>query len=199
MTDLITLENIMARKLDEYRFAHTKSVKEECARLAQIFSLSDVDTTELLQAALLHDCTKPSKFVDQLTLAQMMGITLSDDDIQSPAILHSITGAQMARLQYGASDVVVNAIACHTTGKENMNLIEKLLFLADYIEPTRTFDDCVRVRHYFYEECARLSLEQRLNSTLLLAFDLTIDQLISEKHPIHPQTVKSRNFLLKKT
>ena len=77
--------------------------------------------------------------------------------------------------------------------------MEKLLFLADYIEPTRTFDDCIRVRKYFYEECASLPLMERLNSTLLLAFDLTIAQLLDEKRPIHPQTVKSRNFLLKKS
>ena len=94
---------------------------------------------------------------------------------------------------------VANAIACHTTGKENMSLMEKLLFLADYIEPTRTFDDCIRVRKHFYEECANLPPMERLDSTLLLAFDLTIAQLLDEKRPIHPQTVKSRNFLLKKS
>lgn len=199
MIDLVTLEHIMSQKLDDYRFAHTQSVKEECERLAKIFSLSSADTDELLQAALLHDCTKPFKFAEQLMLAQMLRIELSDDDMQSPAILHSITGAQTAKVQYGVSDSVANAIACHTTGKEDMTLIEKLLFLADYIEPTRTFDDCVRVRQYFYEECAHLTIMERLDATLLMAFDLTIEQLISEKHPIHPQTVKSRNFLLKKT
>lgn len=199
MIDLIALEKQIAEKLDEYRLVHTLSVKEECLRLAAIFSLNEVDTSLLVQAALLHDCTKPLPFVEQLTLARMMGISPTEDDMQSPAVLHSITGAEMAKTQYGASPAVVNAIACHTTGKEDMTLIDKLLFLADYIEPTRIFDDCVQVRQYFYEECVDLPLMERLNSTLLLAFDLTVEQLVAEKRTIHPQTIKSRNFLLKKT
>lgn len=78
-----------------------------------------------------------------------------------------------------------------------MTLLDKLLFLADYIEPTRKFEDCIRVRRYFYEEAIDLPLDKRLDSTLLLAFDLTIEGLIQENRPIHPQTIKSRNFLLK--
>ena len=71
------------------------------------------------------------------------------------------------------------------------------IYLADYIEPTRTFEDCIRVRKYFYEEALDLPLEKRLNTTLLLAFDLTVSGLLEEGRPIHPQTIKSRNFLLK--
>lgn len=198
MIDLLELEKQIAEQLDEYRLAHTLSVKNECHNLAELFSLSQEDTFVLLQAALLHDCTKPLKFIDQLKLADEMGITLSDDDKCSPAVLHSITGAKVAKVRFNAPDMVVSAIACHTTGKEDMSIIDKLLFLADYIEPTRTFDDCIRVRRHFYEECARLPLLERLDSTLLLAFDLTIVQLLDENRPIHPQTVKSRNFLLKK-
>lgn len=199
MIDLVLLEKQIAEQLDEYRMAHTLSVKDECKRLADLFSLSHEDSALLLQAALLHDCTKPLRYNEQLLLADEMGIVLTDDDRSSPAILHSITGAKVAKVRFKASDKVVNAIACHTTGKEDMSVPDKLLFLADYIEPTRTFDDCIRVRKHFYEECASLPLMERLDSTLLLAFDLTIVQLLDENRPIHPQTVKSRNFLLKKS
>ncbi|MBQ7828562.1 MAG: hypothetical protein IJ386_09905, partial [Clostridia bacterium] len=113
------------------------------------------------------------------------------------ATLHAITCAAMARVDFDAPVAVTAAIACHTTGKENMTLLDKLLFLADYIEPTRKFEDCIRVRRYFYEDTVDQPLEKRLNATLLLAFDLTISGLIEEGRPIHPQTIKSRNFLLK--
>lgn len=197
MNDLIQVEARVAERLDEYRMAHTRSVKEECLRLAKLFALSQQDTALLAEAALLHDSTKALQIAEQATLAQILGIELTRDDLDSPATLHAITGAAMARVDFNAPHAVTAAIACHTTGKEDMTLIDKLLFLADYIEPTRTFEDCIRVRKYFYEEALDLPLEKRLNTTLLLAFDLTVSGLLEEGRPIHPQTIKSRNFLLK--
>ncbi|MBQ8382120.1 MAG: bis(5'-nucleosyl)-tetraphosphatase (symmetrical) YqeK [Clostridia bacterium] len=197
MINLTETEARVAQRLDEYRMAHTRSVKDECMRLAALFSLSEKDTNLLAAAALLHDSTKALQIAEQATLAQIFGIELTRDDLDSPATLHAITGAAMARVDFDAPVAVTAAIACHTTGKENMTLLDKLLFLADYIEPTRKFEDCIRVRRYFYEDTVDQPLEKRLNATLLLAFDLTISGLIEEGRPIHPQTIKSRNFLLK--
>ena len=199
MLDLNLVEKQMSEILDEYRLAHTLSVKDECLRLAALFQLNQDDTETLAMAALLHDCTKPHKKSAQLDLAARLGIELTSDDTDNPSVLHSITGAVVAKLQYGASEIVSNAIACHTTGKENMTIIDKLLFLADYIEPLRTFEDCIQVRRYFYEDSIHLPLVERLDSTLLLAFDLTISQLLADHYSIHPLTIKSRNFLLKKS
>jgi nicotinate-nucleotide adenylyltransferase len=199
MIDLIEIEQSVSGILDDYRMAHTRSVKGECLRLAELFGMSEEDTNLLAMAALLHDCTKPLDPTGHRVYAQLLGVNLSEDDLSSPAVLHSITGAAIAEKHFDAPPAVVSAIACHTTGKEDMTLIEKLLFLADYIEPTRKFDDCLQVRRYFYEDSAYLSLPDRLDTTLILAFDLTISQLLSEHRPIHPTTVKSRNFLLKKS
>ena len=197
MNDLYLLEQQMENRLDSYRMAHTRSVRDECLRLAALFGLSARDTALLAEAALLHDSTKALQIAEQATMAQILGIELTRDDLDSPATLHAITGAAMARVDFEAPVAVTAAIACHTTGKENMTLLDKLLFLADYIEPTRKFEDCVQVRRYFYEVASDLPLEKRLDATLLLAFDLTIKGLIEEGRPIHPQTIKSRNFLLK--
>lgn len=197
MINLTETETRVAERLDDYRMAHTRSVRDECLRFAKLFNLSETDTHLLAAAALLHDSTKALQIAEQATLAQILGIELTEDDLDSPATLHAITGAAMARVDFDAPVAVTAAIACHTTGKENMTLLDKLLFLADYIEPTRKFEDCIRVRRYFYEESLDLPLEKRLDQTLLLAFDLTIAGLLSEKRAIHPQTIKSRNFLLK--
>lgn len=97
-----------------------------------------------------------------------------------------------------ASDEVCRAIRYHTTGRENMTLVEKLLYLADYIEESRTFDDCIKVRGFFYNEIKKqVKPESALNSAIILSFDLTIENLISEKMPIHPDTVAARNYLIK--
>lgn len=196
MTDLKALENALGTRMDAYRLSHTIAVKEECLRLATLFDLSDNARNSIAAAALLHDCTKGLKYSEQLSLAKQLGITLSADDLASPKVLHSITGAAVAKTEFGASHEIAAMIACHTTGKEDMTLSEKLLYLADYIEPTRTFDDCIRLRKFFYES-KESDLLSHLNRTLLLSFDLTIQNLLAEHSHIHIQTIKSRNFLLK--
>lgn len=194
--ELIALENTLTSRMDPYRFAHTLAVKEECAVLAKLFQLSEQDTADLLVAALLHDCTKGLKPAGQIELANRLGLQLSDDDLASPKVLHSITGAAVALNEFGVSNQIAQMIACHTTGKEDMTLSEKLLYLADYIEPTRTFPDCVKLRRFFYEERTG-ELNEHLNRTLVLSFDLTLRNLLDEGGHIHIETVKSRNFLMK--
>lgn len=196
MNKIESLRAAMRERQDDYRFAHTCAVAEEAMNLAKLFELSEAETENLHIAALLHDCTKGLSYPEQVALADKMGAMLSDDDLASPKVLHAITGAAVAKAEFGTSNEVAAMIACHTTGKENMTLPEKLLYLADYIEPTRTFDDCVKLRAYFYDRNEK-SLTQHLNDTLILSFDDTLKLLIEEKSHIHTQTIKSRNFLLK--
>lgn len=185
----------MHSRHDDYRYAHTSAVAEEALRLAALFELSETDTEALHIAALLHDCTKGLSYSQQIALADKLGVSLSADDLASPKVLHSITGAAVAKHEFAVSDEIAAMIACHTTGKENMTLPEKLLYLADYIEPTRTFEDCITLRNYFYDKHEG-DLLGHLNRTLILSFDLTLRLLIEEKSYIHLQTIKSRNFLI---
>ena len=196
MIDLTALESYLAQHMDSYRYAHTLSVKEECMILAFSFGLSKEDTNDLLTAALLHDCTKGLTYDEQLELADEMNLTLSEEDLCNPKVLHSITGAALAVRKFNVSEKVANMIACHTTGKEDMTLSEKLLYLADYIESTRMFKDCITLRRHFYEERTG-NLKEHLDRSLILSFDMTIRNLLDEGYPIHTQTIKSRNFLLK--
>ena len=95
---------------------------------------------------------------------------------------------------------VYNAIYYHTTGKENMSLFEMIIYLADYIEKGRTFEDCIILREYFYENIknatdynAKLEV---LRKTMVFSFDLTIKNLISEGKRIDSDTVNARNYFL---
>lgn len=201
MKDLKKLEEIVSSRITGYRLAHILSVHDECARLADLFEMPDSAKESLCIAALLHDITKNQKGEEQVQLAEKLGVHLSRDDLDSPAVLHSLTGAETARQEFFdyVNDEICEAIAVHTTGKENMSLMDKLLFLADYIEPRRTFDDCRQVRDFFYKGMDADDLHLRLkhlDRTLILAFDLTIRGLLDEKQKIHPKTILSRNFLL---
>lgn len=77
-----------------------------------------------------------------------------------------------------------------------MSLTQKLMYLADYIEPTRSFDDCIKLRNYFYGNIESGSKLKVLNDTLILSFDMTIENLIKQRNPIHPDTIAARNYLI---
>ncbi len=180
------------------RIVHVRSVCKECEALAKIFSLNAEQTKKLQIAAMLHDVTKCLYLDKQLVICKRYDI----DTNVSCAVLHSRTGAYKAREMFPqyVDDEVFDAIWCHTTGKENMTLIEKLLYLADYIEPGRTYEDCVLLRQYFYDGINRLpSLPERLvhlDETLILSFDMTIRALLNDRKVIDGETVRSRNYIL---
>lgn len=186
--------------LGDKRYRHTLSVEAESERLAKIYVLSDEDTVKLKNAALLHDITKELSIVEQLALCSRFGITVKEEDKLSPKIFHAKTGAYLAQADFpSAVDCVVfGCIRWHTTGRAAMTLPEKLLYLADYIEPTRDFADCVELRKYFYSELESGNIEKfiLLDRTLILSFDLTIRGLLGEGKIIDADTVESRNYLL---
>ncbi len=187
----------LAKHINGHRLEHSLAVEAEAAALGMLFKMSEDEIFKLRAAAILHDITKALDTVNQIDLCQKHGIELSMDDLKSPKVLHSISGAAIAREMFSeyVDDDIYNAILNHTTGAERMSLYDKLIYLADYIEPTRTFVDCVHLRGYFYESDA-LPTEKHLNKTLLLSFDKTLRVLLEEKQFIHPRTVKARNGIL---
>ena len=182
-----------------FRYEHTLGVAEECDRLARIFGLSDRDTSDLHKAALLHDLTKALRFDEQIALANDLGITLTEDDLKSPKILHQYTGAALAAKEFpdDTDERICKAIACHTTGKADMSLFEKLLYLADYIEPGRTYDDCVSVRERFYKNVRPNHKYKDLDEVILYSLRLTVSQLKAENAPLHPKTLEAIAYLEK--
>ena len=181
------------------RLAHTKAVADECDKLAELFGLSDDDSDALHTAALLHDCTKEHKTDGQIQLCEKYGIKYSEDDTASPKVFHAITGAAYAADVFGANEDICRMIRSHTTGRVGMTLCEKLLYLADYIEETRTWDDCVKLRKFFYSAVkeGKKPLSVILHETLVLSFDMTLKNLIADGDCIHPATVESRNALIR--
>jgi nicotinate-nucleotide adenylyltransferase len=182
------------------RFGHTVAVEEMAARLAVLFC---PEQTNLLRAAaLLHDITKERTAAEQEQLCADHGLTVTDGDRLAPKTFHARTAAALIVSDYPelAHPVVVDAVRWHTTGHAGMTLTEKLIYLADYIDQSRTFPTCVLLRRYFWgADPARMTPAERealLRETLILSYDLTIRDLLDEGKPIAADTVEARNELL---
>ncbi len=183
------------------RLRHILGTEEECLRLAAIFSLSEKETERLATAALLHDITKRFSREEHLAYLQDKGVLVGEDFLRAEKTLHALSGAHYAREHYPdvTDGAVFDTILCHTTGRADMTLLQKLLYLADYIEPNRTFPDCVTLRQYFYGRIEGGDAPRAvLHDTLVLSFDMTISDLLKARCPIHSDTVAAWNFLTSK-
>ena len=194
--DIVFLRSELNKFISGKRLTHSLAVEEEAAHLGKLFKLSESTVNKLRVCAILHDITKEKSTEEQIALCEGFGHKVSAEDVNSPKVFHSVTGAYLAKKLYGnyVCRTVFNGIKYHTTGRENMTLFEKLVYLADYIEPTRTFDDCVKLREYFYS--AKEFTIEHLNATLLLSYDMTIKNLLDENKCVHSATIKARNYLI---
>ena len=169
------------------RIPHIRGCEEEAVRLARRWG---ADEEHARRAAILHDCTKYLELDEQLQLCAKYGIVLDELEQQAVKLLHSKTGACVARHVYGVSDDIYEAIFWHTTGKADMTLLEKLLYIADYMEPTRDFPGVERLRALAYED---------LDAAVLLGCEMSIQEMAERGLPVHPNTVKARDWLRSKT
>ena len=189
-----TARNYRGLSIDELREVSTGLLKENrvrhvlgCAQTAQSLARHyGADETAALRAGLLHDVTKAIDGEDQLLLVDKYDIMISDFERNYPKVLHAKTGAAVAEHLFGESPEVVSAIYWHTTGKPDMTLMEKIIYLADYIEPTRSFDGVEDLRATAYKD---------LDLTLLHAFDMVLEELIREKKRLCDETPAARAFL----
>ncbi len=195
--DFVNIRDIVKRFTTEKRFPHVLGVEKEADQLGKIFLPNKRD--KLRVAALLHDITKKLTTDKQIELCNEYGIKL--DEHMVPKMLHSKTGCEFARRMLGENIVdkeIYDAIYYHTAGKAGMSLFEAILYLADYIEETRTFSDCVELRNYFYSNIKEAdSYEEKievLRKTLILSFDMTIKILIDENDFIYLDTINARNY-----
>ena len=136
--DFLSLQQEMAKILKPKRYVHVLGVQYTCASLAMKY---DVDIEKAQIAGLLHDCAKHLSDDIQLKECIKYGLNISEVEGKIPALLHSKLGAYYAKTIYGITDEdILNAIVYHTTGRPNMSLLEKILYVADYIEPSRPAD-----------------------------------------------------------
>ena len=173
---LDTLRRSVGEGLSEYRYRHILEVERMIVRLGTVYLPDRIP--ELRAAALLHDFTKELSSAEHERILSSHGILLSESDRLSPKLYHAVTAAiRIPELfpELATADTV-SAVRYHTTGRESMTLFEMLLYLADYIDESRTFSDCVALREFFFsKDLPALSEEERLELVRLLRKMMGLD------------------------
>ena len=177
------LEAIVVRLLNPNRVAHVLGCRDTAAEMAKRWGVSEVDAA---RAGLLHDITKAIDGPLQLTLCGEYGTILSEFGQRHPKTLHALTGSLVADRIFGENEAVVSAICHHTTGKGDMTTLEKIIYVADYMEPCRNFPGVEKLRELAFSD---------LDGALRLGLEMTIDNLISRKLEISPESREALTWL----
>lgn len=185
MLELSRLAEKLSQNLSAKRFRHSLGVSESAAELAVRYG-ADIDKARL--AGLLHDCGRAVPSNHLLPTAAAFGIVVSDVEYCQPVLLHAPVGACMAQAEYGVADQqILKAIALHTTGGPNMSKLDKIIYLADFIEPGRSFPGVDRLRSLAFAD---------LDAAMIAAYDESVAYMLEQGVLIHPASIEGRNFLL---
>ncbi len=177
-------EDILSR-LEGYRYTHTLGCEKAAMWLGEKYG---EDPKKCSLAAVLHDITKRLSREEQLYLCDKYGIIPCDVEKIEWKMLHGRTAAAIAKDVYKIPEDVAHAIEYHTTGCENMTTLDKIVYLADFIEETREFKGV---------EPARALAKKDIDKALLYCFDFSLSDLIERGKLIHKDTMQARNWLIK--
>ena len=179
------LEQAVIELLYPNRVRHTLGCRDTARELAEIWG---ADETDAARAGMLHDVTKALDGPLQLTLCRAYGIILDEFSTQNPKTLHALTGSLVAERIFGENKAVVDAICSHTTGKPGMNTLEKIIYVADYMEPCRDFPGVEELRHLAHTD---------ITAALKLGLEMTLGVLKSQGREISPESSQALEYLNK--
>lgn len=162
--DFLKMQKKLSKYLDEDRYFHTLGVMFSCASLAMVHGY---DLKDAQAAGLLHDSAKCIPNKKKLKICAENNIPVSDFEKDHPFLLHAKLGAYIAKTKYNVkNEEILSAICCHTTGKPQMNKLEKILYIADYIEPARNkaprLDEIRKIAFEDLDECMYQILKDTL-------------------------------------
>lgn len=182
--DIKKLRKAMEKTLDEKRFEHTLGVAYTAAALAMCHG-EDIHNAEI--AGLLHDCAKCIDSARKISICEKHNIPITEIEYRNPFLLHAKVGSFIAMNKYRISDKdIINAILNHTTGRPGMSVLEKIVFIADYIEPNRKQAPNLSA----IRKLAFLDLDQ----ALLRVLEDTLRYLRSIQSDIDPITEKTWQY-----
>lgn len=182
MPELCWLREAVKPYLSPRRVAHVAGCESEAVLLAMRYG---EDAEAAAEAGILHDITKKLSYDEQLILCDKYGIILDKDQLANEKLLHAITGAAFARDVFGVSDAVYDAIRWHTTGKPDMTLLEKIIYMADYVEPTRDFPGVEKLRALAHED---------IDAAMALGLEMSLADIRSGGVAPHKDTVEAAEW-----
>ncbi|MGM9661359.1 MAG: nicotinate (nicotinamide) nucleotide adenylyltransferase [Faecousia sp.] len=168
------LEQVVISLLNPNRVAHVLGCRDTAVALAKRWG---ADVTDAARAGILHDITKAIDGPLQLTLCDAYGKLLDDFSKRYPRTLHALTGSMVAQRIFGENEAVVSAIEFHTTGRANMSLLEKIIYVADYMEPNRDFSGVEKLRELAFSD---------IDAALKLGLEMTLEHLNRQGNEVSP-------------
>lgn len=189
MTDYDTekVKAILREKLDDYRYNHSLGVASAAKKLAERYG---ENPEKAYFAGLLHDITKNVPRAEQLKIIEKGKGSLTDDEMRNPKLWHAISGSIYIRDELNVTDEdIISAVRYHTTGKSNMSLLEKIIYIADFISEERTFDGVDYMRELAFES---------LDKAAMFAVRFCIPDLVGKGQILHVDSIRLYNELVKK-
>lgn len=180
------IENDVKAVLSEYRFRHSLGVVKKAVELAKVYGI-DVEIAK--KAGITHDIAKEMSNEEMLEYVKNNNIEIDEIETVKPSLLHGKIGADIAAKKYGFTEDMVNAIKWHTTGRENMSMLEKIIYVADKTEENR------KGTRFNLEKSRELST-QNIDETLIFLMNEFITYNVKNEWLIHPETIIARNDLL---
>lgn len=177
------LEKVVVSLLDPNRVAHVLGCRDTAVELAKRWG---ANVTDAARAGILHDITKAIDGPLQLTLCRAYGKILNDFSRKYPKTLHALTGSLVAERIFGENEAVVSAIRSHTTGKAGMNLLETIIYVADYMEPNRDFPGVEKLRKLAYTD---------LEAALKLGLEMTLEHLKQQGSEVSPESREALEYM----
>ncbi len=173
---------VIKERLTEKRFIHSLEVAKSAEYLAEKYG---ADKEKAYTAGLLHDIFKDTPKDEQFTYIALNKIPLIKCELNAPKLFHAICGAHYIEHTLGIKDEdIISAVRYHTTGKADMTLFQKVLFIADFISADRDYDGV---------EIMREKAEITLDKAILEGLSFTVTELIKGEKPIHPDTINAYN------
>lgn len=186
--ELKQISRKLSKILKKDRYNHTLGVMYTAASLAMCYG---ADIRKAMTAGLLHDCGKYLSAEEQIRLCRKKNISLTESELKMPALVHAKLGAYLARHEYGITDPdILDAITYHTTGRPDMTLLEKIVYIADYIEPNRKeIPGLDQIRRIVFTDIDR---------AVCLSAGSTVRYLRNGGKAVDPMTVNTYNFYKRK-
>ena len=184
--DIDKIIDKLQEMLKPKRLKHSINVANCAAKLSEIYGY---DKDKAYLAGLIHDCAKYFT-KDQIdTYIKKYDISLDPMEVDNIALSHSVIGSYVIQDVFNIQDMdIINAVRYHTTGRENMTILEKIIFIADMIEEGRDFPGVDYLRE--------LSFSGQLNKALIVSYNNTIKFVIENNQLIHLRSISARNYLM---
>lgn len=184
--NLENINNKLKEMLPQKRLNHSLNVAKCASILSEIYNY---DKDKAYLAGITHDCAKYLNKEEVKYYVNKYDIKLDSLENDNLALSHAVIGSYIAKYELNIDDEdIINAIKYHTTGKENMDMLEKIIYMADLIEENRSFPGVELLRELAYSG--------KLDEALIISFNNTIKFVIDNNQLIHPRTIDARNYLI---